>query len=69
VKSRLDPDVLAALRATGDARQTRINDMLRASLTLAGRIKQLVRASTASSARSRPASGKWCVADVTGRCG
>jgi len=39
VKLRLDPDVLAALRATGDGWQTRINDMLRASLTLAGRIK------------------------------
>lgn len=39
VKLRLDPDVLAALRATGDGWQTRINDMLRASLALAGRIK------------------------------
>ncbi len=38
VKLRLDPDVLAALRATGDGWQTRINDMLRASLTLAGRL-------------------------------
>jgi len=36
VKLRLDPDVLAALRATGDGWQTRINDMLRASLALAG---------------------------------
>nr|WP_242478396.1 BrnA antitoxin family protein [Rubrivivax gelatinosus] len=38
VKLRLDPDVLAALRATGDGWQTRINDMLRASLALAGRL-------------------------------
>lgn len=38
VKLRLDPDVVAALRATGDGWQTRINDMLRASLTLAGRL-------------------------------
>ena len=35
---RLDADVLAALRATGDGWQTRINEMLRASLHLAGRI-------------------------------
>ena len=35
---RLDPDVLAALRATGDGWQTRINDMLRASLQLGGRL-------------------------------
>lgn len=33
----IDPDVLAALRATGDGWQTRrINDMLRASLWLGG---------------------------------
>ncbi|KQP38768.1 BrnA antitoxin family protein [Pseudorhodoferax sp. Leaf274] len=38
VKLRLDPDVLEALRATGDGWQTRINDMLRASLVLAGRL-------------------------------
>lgn len=38
VKLRLDPDVLAALRATGDGWQTRINDLLRASLSLAGRL-------------------------------
>ena len=38
VKLRLDPDVLAALRATGDGWQTRINEMLRASLALAGRL-------------------------------
>lgn len=36
VKLRLDPDVLAALRATGEGWQTRINDMLRASLALGG---------------------------------
>ena len=36
VKLRLDADVLAALRASGDGWQTRINDMLRASLRLAG---------------------------------
>ncbi|MFO1269510.1 MAG: BrnA antitoxin family protein [Rubrivivax sp.] len=40
VKLRLDPDVLAALRSTGDGWQTRINDMLRASLVLAGQIKE-----------------------------
>lgn len=38
VKLRLDPDVLAALRATGDGWQTRINDLLRASLRLGGRV-------------------------------
>jgi uncharacterized protein (DUF4415 family) len=38
VKLRLDPDGLAALRATGDGRQTRISAMLRASLSLAGRL-------------------------------
>lgn len=38
VKIRLDADVLAALRATGDGWQTRINDTLRASLQLAGSI-------------------------------
>lgn len=39
VKLRLDPDVLEALRATGDGWQTRINDMLRASLALGGRLR------------------------------
>lgn len=38
VKLRLDPDVLAALRASGDGWQTRINTMLRASLALSGSI-------------------------------
>ncbi|MDB5851463.1 MAG: hypothetical protein JWP29_5215 [Rhodoferax sp.] len=38
VKIRLDVDVLAALRASGDGWQTRINDTLRASLQLAGRL-------------------------------
>ena len=38
VKLRLDADVLAALRSTGDGWQTRINDTLRASLHLAGRV-------------------------------
>jgi uncharacterized protein (DUF4415 family) len=38
VKLRLDADVLEALRATGEGWQTRINDMLRASLHLAGRV-------------------------------
>ncbi len=38
VKIRLDADVLAALRSTGDGWQTRINDTLRASLHLAGRV-------------------------------
>ena len=38
VKIRLDADLLAALRATGDGWQTRINDRLRASLVLAGKI-------------------------------
>ena len=38
VKLRVDADVMAALRATGDGRQTRINDTLRASMVLAGRI-------------------------------
>jgi uncharacterized protein (DUF4415 family) len=39
VKIRLDADVLLALRATGDGWQTRINDTLRASLQLAGRLQ------------------------------
>jgi uncharacterized protein (DUF4415 family) len=38
VKLRLDADLLTALRATGDGWQTRINDTLRASLRLAGRV-------------------------------
>ncbi len=38
VKLRLDADVLAALRASGEGWQTRINDTLRASLQLAGRL-------------------------------
>lgn len=38
VKLRLDADVLAALRATGDGWQTRINEMLRASLALSARL-------------------------------
>lgn len=38
VKLRLDADVLATLRASGDGWQTRINDMLRASLALAGKV-------------------------------
>ena len=39
VKIRLDADVLAALRASGDGWQTRINDTLRASLALSGKVK------------------------------
>ncbi|NMM81102.1 hypothetical protein B2J86_09235 [Acidovorax sp. SRB_14] len=38
VKLRLNADVLAALRASGDGWQTRINDALRASLALAGKL-------------------------------
>lgn len=38
VKLRLDQDVLKALRATGPGWQTRVNDTLRASLILAGRV-------------------------------
>ena len=38
VKIRLDADVLMALRATGDGWQTRINDTLRASLHLGGKL-------------------------------
>ena len=38
MKLRLDADVVAALRATGDGWQTRINDKMRASMVLAGRI-------------------------------
>jgi uncharacterized protein (DUF4415 family) len=38
VKLRLDADVLAALRASGEGWQTRINDTLRAALNLAGRV-------------------------------
>ena len=39
VKIRLDADVLSALRDTGEGWQTRINDTLRASLQLAGRLR------------------------------
>ena len=38
IKIRLDADVVAALRDTGDGWQTRINDTLRASLALAGKV-------------------------------
>jgi uncharacterized protein (DUF4415 family) len=38
VKLRLDPDLLEALRATGDGWQTRTNDMLRACMRLAGQL-------------------------------
>ena len=38
VKLRLDADVLAALRASGEGWQTRINEALRASLRLSGRV-------------------------------
>ena len=38
VKLRLDADVVAALRASGDGWQTRINESLRASLVLAGKL-------------------------------
>jgi uncharacterized protein (DUF4415 family) len=38
VKLRLDADVLAALRASGEGWQTRINDALRASLALGGKV-------------------------------
>jgi uncharacterized protein (DUF4415 family) len=38
VKLRLNADVLAALRASGEGWQTRINDALRASLKLTGRL-------------------------------
>ena len=38
VKIRLDADVVAALRESGEGWQTRINDTLRASLTLASRL-------------------------------
>ena len=38
VKLRLDADVLAALRASGEGWQTRINDALRASLALADKL-------------------------------
>lgn len=38
VKLRLDADLLAALRASGDGWQTRVNDTLRASMHLAGRV-------------------------------
>lgn len=38
VKLRLDADVVAALRESGDGWQTRVNEMLRASLAMAGRL-------------------------------
>jgi len=41
VKIRLDADVLIALRATGNGWQTRINDTLRSSLQLAGKLGQV----------------------------
>lgn len=36
---RLDADVLAALKATGDGWQTRLNEMVRASLRMTGQIQ------------------------------
>ena len=39
VKLRLDPDLLEALRATGEGWQTRVNDTLRATLRLAGQLR------------------------------
>lgn len=39
VKLRLDADIVAALRASGDGWQTRINDTLRASLALGGKVQ------------------------------
>ena len=38
VKIRLDADIVAALRSSGDGWQTRINDTLRASLALTGKV-------------------------------
>lgn len=38
VKLRLDADVVTALRESGDGWQTRVNEMLRASLAMAGRL-------------------------------
>lgn len=38
VTLHLDADVLAALRASGECWQTRINDTLRAAVSLAGRV-------------------------------
>lgn len=38
IKIRLDADVVAALRASGEGWQTRINDTLRASLALSGKL-------------------------------
>jgi len=38
IKLRLDPDVLAALRATGAGWQTRVNDMLRSCMRLGGQL-------------------------------
>jgi uncharacterized protein (DUF4415 family) len=35
---RFDAEVLAALKATGDGWQTRVNEMVRASLRMAGRM-------------------------------
>ncbi len=39
VKLRLDPDLVEALRATGEGWQTRVNDTLRATLRLAGQLR------------------------------
>ena len=39
VKLRLDPDLLEALRATGDGWQTRVNDTLRATMRLSGQLR------------------------------
>ncbi len=36
--SRFDADVLAAMKATGKGWQTRVNDVVRTSLSLAGRV-------------------------------
>lgn len=40
IKIRLDADVLDALRSTGNGWQTRINDTLRSSLALAGKLNK-----------------------------
>lgn len=40
IKIRLDADIVAALRASGNGWQTRINDTLRASLALSGVLEE-----------------------------
>lgn len=53
IKTRLDADLVAALCESGERWQTRINDTLRASLTLAGRLESRLPNQVAPGARNQ----------------